>query len=115
MFGLIGWAIAWAPWVITTFVLAPMAAATQRRYEYEADAGAASIGCSSALSSALSKIGAFESGRTGWERAIVATHPPIALRIEALQPGREDDCAFQEAELGRPSIADLIRVVRTAL
>jgi Zn-dependent protease with chaperone function len=112
--GLIGWAISWSPWIITKLVLAPMAAATQRRYEYEADARAASIGCSSALSSALSKIGAFESGRTGWERAIVATHPPIALRIEALQPLREDDSAFQEVDLGRPSVEDLIRVIRSA-
>jgi Zn-dependent protease with chaperone function len=113
--GLIGWAIAWAPWVITKFALAPMAAATQRRYEYEADAGAASIGYSSTLSSALSKIGAFESGRTGWERAIVATHPPTALRIEALQPMREDDTEFQEADLARASFADFMRVLRTAL
>jgi Zn-dependent protease with chaperone function len=112
---LIGWAISWAPWIITKFVLAPMAAATQRRYEYEADAAAAAIGCSNALSSALSKIGAFESGRTGWERAIVATHPPTVLRIEALQPVREDDTTFQEAGLGRPTFGDLMRVVRTAL
>jgi Zn-dependent protease with chaperone function len=113
--GLIGWAIAWAPWIITKLALAPMSAANQRRYEFEADAAAASIGCSSALSSALSKIGAFESGRTGWERAIVATHPPTALRIEALQPVRADDAAFQEADLGRPSLGDLKRVVRSAL
>jgi Zn-dependent protease with chaperone function len=111
---LIGWAISWAPWIIIKFVLAPMAAATQRRYEYEADEGAASIGLSNALSSALSKIGAFESGRTGWERAIVATHPPTALRIEALETAGEDDAEFHEAEFGRPSFADLMRLVRSA-
>jgi Zn-dependent protease with chaperone function len=115
VFGLIGWAISWAPWVITKFVLAPMAAATQRRYEYEADAGAASIGYSNGLSSALSKIGAFESGRTGWERAIVTTHPPTALRIEALQPAMEDDAEFQETDFGLPSFGDLVRVARSAL
>lgn len=111
----VGWAISWAPWIITKFALVPMAAARQRRYEYEADAGAASIGCSRALSAALMKIGVFESGRTGWERAIVATHPPIALRIEALQPAHADDAAFQEAEFGRPSFDDLMRVLRSAL
>ena len=111
--GLIGWAVAWAPWVIVRLVLAPMSAATQRRYEYEADAAAASIGCASALSSALSKIGAFESGRTGWERAIAATHPPVALRIEAL--ATDDGDGHVARDLGRPSLFDLLRVLRTAL
>ena len=83
-FAIVGWAIAWAPWVITKFILAPVCAATQRRYEYEADAAAAAVGLSSALSSALRKLGAFEGGRAGWERAMVATHPPTELRLEAL-------------------------------
>ncbi len=91
-----------------------MAAARQRRYEYEADAAAASIGYSSALLSALSKIGAFETGRTGWERAIVATHPPIALRLEALQQTWDDDAVYQENGIGRPTLSGLIRLVRSA-
>jgi Zn-dependent protease with chaperone function len=110
----VSWAIAWSSWFITKMVLAPMAAATQRRYEFEADAAAASVGFAAALTRALWKIGAFESGRTGWERAIVATHPPVALRLEALAPRQDDDIDFQEADFGRPSLSDLVRIVRSA-
>jgi Zn-dependent protease with chaperone function len=92
-----------------------MAAASQRRYEYEADAEVASIGYASSLCCALSKIGAFESGRTGWERVIVATHPPTALRIERLQPKRDDDVEFQQGDLRELSFADLKEVFRSAL
>jgi Zn-dependent protease with chaperone function len=108
-----GWAIAWAAWVLTRLVIAPIAAASQRRYEYEADAGAASVGYSSALSSALSKIGAFEAGRTGWERTVMATHPPTALRLEALSCGHE--CEIEEEELVRLPFSGLLRVIRSAL
>lgn len=111
----IGWSLAWAPWIITRFVLAPMSAATQRRHEYEADAAAASIGRAGALSSAILKIGAFESGRTGWERAICATHPPVSLRLEALAPHRDDDVDFQDVDLELPSFSDLAHIIRTAL
>ncbi|HEV3212921.1 MAG TPA: M48 family metalloprotease [Acidimicrobiales bacterium] len=111
----VGWVIAWAPWVITKFILAPVAAATQRRYEYEADAAAAAIGLSTALSSALRKMGAFEAGRAGWERAIVATHPPTELRLEALERPRSDDAAYQEQSFGLPSLTELLRILRSLI
>ena len=110
---IVGWAIAWAPWVITKFVLAPVSAATQRRYEYEADAAAAEVGLSAALSSALSKMGVFEGGRAGWERAMVATHPPTELRLEALEHPRSDDAVYQERDLGLPSFNELARILRS--
>ena len=112
VFAFVGWAIAWAPWVITKFILAPVSAATQRRYEYEADAAAGAIGLSSALSTALRKIGAFEGGRAGWERAMVATHPATELRLEALEPPRSDDGVYQERDLDPPSFRDLARILR---
>ena len=110
---IVGWAIAWAPWVIMKFVLAPVSAATQRRYEYEADAAAAAIGLSAALSSALRKLGAFEGGRAGWERAMVATHPATELRLEALDRPRPDDAVYQEREFGLPSLKELSRILRS--
>ncbi len=110
---IVGWAIAWAPWVITRFILAPVSAATQRRYEFEADAAAAQIGLASDLSSALRKLGAFEGGRAGWERAMVATHPATELRLEVLERPRSDDSTYQERELGLPSLAELGRIVRS--
>ena len=53
-------------------------------------------------------------GRAGSARSSPRIRRP-RLRIEALQPVREDDVAFQGADLGRPSFADLMRVVRSAL
>ena len=112
LFAIIGWAIAWAPMVITRFILVPVCAATQRRYEYEADAAAAANGLSEALSSALRKIGAFEGGRTGWERSMVATHPATELRLEALEPPRSDDAVYQERDLDLPSFREMSRILR---
>ena len=68
------------------------------------------IGLAIALSSALRKMGAFETGRTGWEQAIAATHPPVELRLEALQLPRADDAEYQESELGGPTASELRRI-----
>jgi Zn-dependent protease with chaperone function len=95
---------------MTKFVIVPVVAASQRRYEYEADAAAGEIGLAIALSSALRKMGAFETGRTGWEQAIAATHPPLELRLEALQLPRPDDAEYQESELGGPTASELRRI-----
>ena len=100
---LFGWLIAWPAWLITKFIIVPTTASTQRRYEYEADAAAAGIGLAGALATALSKLGAFESGRTSWEEAMKATHPPVALRIDALQPAAPDDWQYKEEELRGPT------------
>jgi hypothetical protein len=100
---LFGWFIAWPAWVITKFILVPLTAHTQRGYEYEADAAAARIGLATQLSSALKKMGAFEGGRSGWEQAMAATHPPTELRLEALQSPRPDDYEYQEEDLRVPT------------
>jgi len=107
----VGWIIAWPAWVITTLVIAPTLAASQRRYEFEADGTAARIGLAEPLASALRKLGAFEGGRTGWERAMFATHPPIELRIEALQPRQPDDAEYEEDELRGPTARELKRLL----
>jgi Zn-dependent protease with chaperone function len=107
---LIGWVIAWPAWVVLTLVIAPATAATQRRYEYDADAAAARLGYAAAMISALRKMGAFEGGRTGWEQAMNATHPPTELRIEALQAPKPDDAQYQEDDLHGPGWAEVKRV-----
>lgn len=112
---LIGWAIAWPAWVILRIVVAPTVAASQRRYEYAADATAARLGYASAMISALRKMGAFEGGRTGWEQAMTATHPPTELRIEALQPPKPDDAEYQEDELRGPAAHEIGRILRGLL
>jgi len=106
----LGWALAWPAWMITRFVMIPATAASQRRYEYQADHAAAAIGLARQLISALTKISAFEGGRTGWEASMARTHPPTALRIEALQPAQADDEEYQEEEL-RASWSDALRML----
>lgn len=101
--GVFGWFIAWPAWVITRLVLVPLVSHTQRGYEYEADLAAARIGMAAQLASALRKMGAFEGGRSGWEQAMAATHPPTELRLEALQSPRPDDFEYQEEDLRVPT------------
>ncbi len=107
---IIAWLIAWPAWIIVRVIIAPLMAASQRRYEYQADATAYTLHYGPQLSSALRKIGAFETGRTGWEAAMTATHPPVELRIEALQVPRPDDWEYQEEELRGPSWEEVSRI-----
>jgi Zn-dependent protease with chaperone function len=107
---IIGWFIAWPSWILIRLVLVPVIRHSQRRAEYAADAAAADIGLSSQMISALTKISAFESGRTGWEETLNATHPPTELRIEALQPPRPDDWEYQEEELKPPDWPEVRRI-----
>lgn len=107
---LIGWLFAWPAFLITKYVIVPVTATSQRRYEYEADAAAARIGLAGSLATALTKLSAFESGRTSWEEAMQATHPPVELRIEALQPAAPDDWQYQEEELLGPTGREVRRL-----
>ncbi len=106
-----GWLIAWPAWIITTLIIAPVLSRSQKKYEYEADAAAAAIGLAAPLASALRTMGAFESGRTGWEQAITATHPPIELRVEALQERLPDDAEYEEDELRGPTREEIVRLL----
>lgn len=62
---LLGWFILWPSWVFTRVLIAPLTAASQRRYEYDADGAALAVGFGPELASALKKITAFEGGGTG--------------------------------------------------
>ncbi len=108
---LVGWTIAWPMAVIIRFVITPVVAGTQRKFEYSADAAVARIGYAADLSSALPKLTAYDTaGRTGWEQAMKATHPPVELRLEALAPAQADDFEYQEEELRAPSGKELARL-----
>lgn len=56
-----------------------------RDYECEADQNARRAGYGESLREALAHLGEFEGGRSGWEHVIAGTHPPIELRLEALE------------------------------
>jgi Zn-dependent protease with chaperone function len=112
---LVGWAIAWPAAILIRLVLVAVTSSWQRQAEYEADAVAAAIGRGAALASALRKMGAFEAGRTGWEQAMAATHPRTELRVEALQPPKDDDEEYQESELRIATLQEAARIFRSIL
>lgn len=81
---IVGWTLLWPTWVIIRGIIQPVSTAYFRRQEYEADRAAVDAGYGDGLRSALDRRRSFEVGRTGWEAAIIATHPPVELRIEAI-------------------------------
>ena len=111
LLALVGWIIAFPSWVLTKLIILPLVAASQRRYEYDADKAASDLGLGDDLASALPKLTAFEGGRTGWERAMTATHPPTQLRLDALAPVQQDDWYYQEGELRRPTWKEARRLL----
>ncbi len=81
------WCFFWPFWLSTKLVVVPLMTRRSRRYEYEADARAASLGDEYRLGlrRALDELSAWERPRTGWEDVIAATHPPIEFRLERLE------------------------------
>ena len=82
---LIALLLLWPAWALTRLVIEPLVAERSRDYEYAADQEARRVGYGEALREALAHLGEFEGGRSGWEQVITATHPPIELRLEALE------------------------------
>ncbi len=94
------WFIFWPAWVLARLIIGPAAAARTRLHEFEADAATKAIGLGPPLAKALTKLSAFEGGRTGWEAVTSAAHPPTAVRLDRLQPKRADDDDYVDAPLG---------------
>lgn len=82
---LMGMVLLWPAWALTRLVIQPLVAERSRAQEYEADQAARFAGHGEALRQALGHLGEFEGGRSGWEQVMSATHPPIELRLEALE------------------------------
>jgi Zn-dependent protease with chaperone function len=87
----------WAVIVTVRYLVVPVQARLWRRAEYRADAVAAAAGYGAGLRAALGYLrNSFDGDRSGWDRAILATHPPNELRLERLEssghpaPLRED-------------------------
>jgi Zn-dependent protease with chaperone function len=80
----------WSVIVTTRYFVIPIQAGLWRRGEYRADAAAAAAGYGEGLRAALTHLRhSFDGERSGWDRAICATHPPNELRLERLeQPGK---------------------------
>jgi Zn-dependent protease with chaperone function len=88
----------WSVLVTVRYGVLPVQSRLWRRQEYRADAAAAAAGYGPGLRGALTYLrGSFDSGRAGWDRALLATHPANELRLEKLEqdqgrvyPLRED-------------------------
>lgn len=89
--GTFAWVLFWPAWVTTKLIVVPLMMKQSRLLEYEADARAASLGDAYRLGlrRALDELSVWEQPRTGWEDALMATHPPIELRLERLEARRQ--------------------------
>ena len=82
---LFGWFFLWPSYVLIRFVVGPATAAGTRQMEYDADMQAAQAGMEGPLARALTTMSAFEPARSAWEAVLSASHPPTALRVEAVE------------------------------
>lgn len=87
----------WAVIVTVRRLVIPVQASTWRAAEFRADAIAAQAGYGEGLRQALGYVrDSFDGQRSGWDAAVLTTHPPTELRLEALEqrgrryPLRED-------------------------
>jgi len=85
LFAFIVWAFIWPTAVLMRLVIAPAVGLHSREHEYEADAAAAALGHGAGLTAALVQLAVFDPPRTGWESVLHAQHPPVELRLEALE------------------------------
>jgi Zn-dependent protease with chaperone function len=85
LISLAGWAVLWPAWALVRMVVQPIAALGSRRREQAADAAVRATGRGAALHAALSLLGELEPGRSGWQRVMAEGHPPLELRLEALE------------------------------
>ena len=86
LIALVGWLVLWPAWLLVRLIIRPIVAVASRDQEYATDAAVAATGRGEALHRALSLLGELEPGQSGWDRVIAATHPPLELRLEALEP-----------------------------
>ncbi|WP_233458816.1 M48 family metalloprotease [Nocardiopsis alborubida] len=79
----------WSVTVTVRLLVMPVNARHWRRAELRADAEARAAGYGPGLYTALARLGeGFDGARSGWDAAVLATHPPTELRLERLEtPG----------------------------
>ncbi|MDG4840554.1 M48 family metalloprotease [Micromonospora sp. WMMD967] len=75
----------WPVLLTMRYVVLPLHARDVRAAEYRADLGAVLTGQVEAMRRILERRLSFETGRSGWDEAVCATHPPHELRLDALE------------------------------
>ncbi|MEV4724583.1 M48 family metalloprotease [Micromonospora humida] len=74
----------WPVLLTMRYVVLPCHRRDVRAAEYRADAGAVLAGHREGMRSMLERRRSFETGRSGWDEAVCATHPPSELRLDRL-------------------------------
>ncbi|PWR12446.1 hypothetical protein DKT68_03190 [Micromonospora acroterricola] len=75
----------WPVLLTMRYVVLPLHARDVRAAEYRADLGAVLTGHVDGMRRILERRLSFESGRSGWDEAVCATHPPHELRLDQLE------------------------------
>ncbi|MFI7436242.1 M48 family metalloprotease [Micromonospora haikouensis] len=89
----------WPVLLTMKYVVLPLHSRDVRAAEYRADAGAVLAGHAQGLRDMLERRKSFESGRSGWDEAVCATHPASELRLDRLE-------ALTPAADGTAAVAD---------
>ncbi|MDO3704722.1 M48 family metalloprotease [Micromonospora sp. C28SCA-DRY-2] len=92
----------WPVLLTMKYVVLPLHARDVRAAEYRADLGAVLTGHVDGLRAILERRRSFETGRSGWDEAVCATHPPHELRLDRL------DRASAPATVDAPVTPELI-------
>ncbi len=75
----------WPVLLTMKYLVQPLHRADIRASEYRADMGAVVAGHAEGLRAILERRKSFESGRSGWDEAVCAEHPPNELRLDRLE------------------------------
>ncbi|MEV7987877.1 M48 family metalloprotease [Micromonospora sp. NPDC085948] len=75
----------WPVLLTMRYVVLPLHARDVRAAEYRADLGTVLTGHVDGMRRVLERRLSFETGRSGWDEAVCATHPPHELRLDALE------------------------------
>ncbi|MGC5018029.1 M48 family metalloprotease [Micromonospora sp. DT47] len=75
----------WPVLLTMKYVVLPLHARDVRAAEYRADLGTVLTGHTEGMRGILERRRSFESGRSGWDQAVCATHPPHELRLDRLE------------------------------
>lgn len=94
----IGWFFLWPSYILMRYLIGPVTSWETRRMEYEADAAVVRAGLGPALLRALDRMQPFEPPRTAWEAVLSSSHPPHALRVEAIEEGMANTDDVEEPD-----------------
>ncbi|WKU07493.1 M48 family metalloprotease [Micromonospora sp. HUAS LYJ1] len=87
----------WPVLLTMRYLVLPCHRRDVRAAEYRADAGAVLAGHREGMRSMLERRRSFETGRSGWDEAVCATHPPSELRLDRLDRPVPDPTADRAA------------------